>query len=457
LFGPVMVVWFAVIGVLGAVQVIAAPEVLRAVDPTYALRFFGDNRFEGLFALGAVFLVVTGGEALYADMGHFGRRPIQLAWFGMVLPGLLLNYFGQGAMLLGEPAHIDNPFYRLAPTWGVFPLVLLATAAAVIASQALISGAFSLTLQAVQLGYVPRMRIIHTSSTAMGQIYVPAVNWSLMIGCIALVVGFRSSSSLAAAYGLAVTATMVLTTVLLFFVLRRRFGWRLVGAAALCGAFLVVDGSFLTANALKIPSGGWFPLLFGLAVFTLMTTWRTGRQIVGARTRRAQVPLDVFLASLRASAHPVQRARGTAVYLFSVPGTTPPALIANLRHNNVLHDQVVIVSVVTESVPRTLPARRAEAVDHGGGVSHVVLHYGFAEEPNIPSGLTQGAARRLAVDVGRATYFLGSESLLISPRPGMAIWRERLFALLSRNATSAANYFGLPPDRTVTIGMQVEL
>lgn len=457
LFGPVMVLWFAVIGTLGAVQVVANPGVLRAVDPTYALRFLSENRFEGLFALGAVFLVVTGGEALYADMGHFGRRPIQLAWFGLVLPGLLLNYFGQGAMLLGHPDRIDNPFFRLAPAWGTLPLVVLATAAAVIASQALVSGAFSLTLQAVQLGYIPRMRIAHTSASVMGQIYVPAVNWTLMLGCVALVVGFGSSSALAAAYGLAVTATMVITTILLFAVLQERFGWGLTGAALLCGAFLVVDGGFFAANVLKVPSGGWFPLLLALVVFTLMTTWRTGRKIVGARTRRAQVPLDTFLRSLGSSRHPPQRARGTAVYLFSVPGTTPPALIANLRHNDVLHDQVLVVSIVTEDVPRILPARRADLVDHGDGVYHVVLHYGFIEEPHVPTGLREGAVRRLAVDTDRATYFLGSESLLVSPRPGMSIWRERLFAVLSRNATSAANYFGLPPDRTVTIGMQVEL
>jgi KUP system potassium uptake protein len=457
IFGPVMVVWFLTLGVLGARQVVREPGVLRAVDPTHALRFFAENQVQGLFALGAVFLVVTGGEALYADMGHFGRRPIRLAWFGLVLPALLINYFGQGALLLGDPAAIDNPFYRMAPGWGVLPLVVLATAATVIASQALISGAFSLTVQAVQLGYVPRMRIQHTSETTIGQIYVPAINWSLMVGCIGLVLGFRSSSALAAAYGVAVTATMAITTVLLVVVLRERFAWTALAAGTLGGGFLVVDLGFLSANLLKVPAGGWFPLLVGAALFVLMTTWRTGRRLVAERIRGGHFPLADFAANLQTTAHPPARVPGTAVFLYSTPAMTPPALIANLRHNEVLHDQTVVVSVVTDERPRVPPARRSEVVDHGNGLSHVVLHYGFLEEPDVPAGLRQGKARSLGIDPTRATYFLGAESLLVTARAGMAIWRERLFTMLSRNATSAANYFGLPAERTITIGSRIEL
>jgi len=456
-FGPVMVLWFSTLGILGAIQIVGDPRVLQAVDPSHAWRFFAENRLESLFALGAVFLVVTGGEALYADMGHFGRRPIRLAWFGLVLPSLLLNYFGQGALLLSHPEHIDNPFYRLAPTWGVLPLVVLSTAATVIASQALISGAFSLTVQAVQLGYIPRVRITHTSEVTVGQIYVPAINWSLMIGCIALVIGFGSASGLAAAYGVAVTSTMVLTTILLIVVLHERFGWSRRYAGMLGAGFLVMDLGFLGANILKIPAGGWFPLAVGAIVFTLMTTWRTGRRLVGERLRGANVPLATFVASLGSRGTPPRRVPGTGVFLYSTPGVTPPSLIANLRHNGVLHEQVLVVSIVTEDQPRVPPVRRVEVVHHGNDIRQVVLHYGFLDEPDVPRGLTEGSGRRLPVDTRGATYFLGSESLVVTDRPGMAIWRERLFTVLSRNATGAANYFGLPSDRTITIGSRVEL
>jgi KUP system potassium uptake protein len=403
-----------------------------------------------------VFLVVTGGEALYADMGHFGVRPIRIGWFGFVLPGLLLNYFGQGALLLGNPEAIENPFYHLVPKAGVLPLVVLATSATVIASQALISGAFSITMQAVQLGYSPRFRITHTSSTEKGQIYVPAINWILMVSCIGLVVGFRSSTSLAAAYGVAVTLTMVITTLLFYVVARERFGWALPAMAALCGGFLVVDLAFFGANVFKIPNGGWFPLVIGAIVFTLLTTWRTGRHILGERIGRAQLSLDTFLQSLFERGEPT-RVPGTAVFLFSVPGMAPPALLANLRHNDVLHERVAIVAIVTDDVPRVLPARRAQVLDYGHGVVQVILHYGFMEEPNVPRGLTQGRASKLGIDPGRTTYFLGSESLLVTKRPGMATWREHLFALMTRNATSAAHYYSLPPERTTTVGMQVEI
>jgi KUP system potassium uptake protein len=457
IFGPVMLVWFTSLAVLGTVQLIGEPSVLRAVDPSHAVRFFAHNRLEGLYALGGVFLVVTGAEALYADMGHFGRRPIQRAWFRLVLPSLLLVYFGQGALLLAHPQHIDTPFYRMAPPWGILPLTVLATAATVIASQALISGAFSLTVQAIQLGYLPRLRVLHTSQQTIGQIYVPAVNWTLMVASIGLVVGFGSSRGLAGAYGVAVVITMVITTTLLLGVLPQTFGWHPTAAWLLGGAFLAVDAGFLGANLLKIPSGGWFPLIIGAGTFTLLTTWRTGRRIVRERILPGQVPLAQFVAARVAGSDEPVRVSGTAVYLTSLVGMTPPALDANLRHNAVLHQRSLVVSVTTDTRPHVPPSDRADVVDFGHGIYRIVLHYGFAEEVNVPRGLTEGAAKRLALDPGKATFFLGSESLVVTGRPGMARWREHLFALLTRNATSVANYFGLPPDRTITIGSQVEL
>jgi len=453
-FGPVMVAWFATLGGLGFAHIVDEPSVFRALVPTHAVDFFLDNGFDGFLALGSVFLVVTGGEALYADMGHFGTRPINLGWFGLVLPGLVLNYFGQGALLLGEPDAIENPFYRLVPETFVLPLVVLATMATVIASQALISGAFSLTMQAVQLGYAPRFRIVHTSDRAMGQIYIPAVNWVLMIACLGLVLGFRSSTALAAAYGVAVTMTMVITTVLFAVVARERFRWAVPVVAGLAGAFLVVDLAFFGANIFKIPAGGWFPLVVGAVVLTLLTTWRTGRAIVSDRISKARIPLEDFTAGLEEE--PI-RVPGTAVFLFSVPHATPPALIANHRHNHVLHEQVVVVAIQTAEVPRVAPGDRATVVDHGEGITSVVLHYGFMEEPDVCNGLQQGAAADLGIDPLDVDYFLGSEQLVVTSRAGMSQWREHLFALMSRNATTAANYFGLPPERTTIVGMRVEL
>jgi len=455
-FGPVMIVWFGVIALMGVMSVIDQPGVLEAINPVHGVSFFADNGVTGFRALGSVFLVVTGGEALYADMGHFGRRPIQLAWFVMVLPALMLNYFGQGALLLADPGAIDNPFYRLVPSAAVLPLVVLATAATVIASQALISGAFSLTRQAVQLGYSPRVRVIHTSAQEIGQTYVPAVNWALMVACVGLVLGFQTSTSLANAYGVAVTTTMVITTVLLYAVLRGRFGWRLAPALALCSAFGLIDVAFFGANLYKIPAGGWFPLVVGAAVFTLMTTWRTGRRLVGERLRADEVPLAEYLERLAHDKRLV-RVPGSAVYLYSRAGMTPPALIANLRHNEVLHEKVTVVSVLTSDTPRVLPAERADITEHGSGITAVTLHFGFMEGPDVPKGLTEGRAAKLGFDPDRASYFLGSEALVVTRRPGMAPWREHLFATASRNATPAANHFGLPAERTITLGTQVEL
>jgi len=457
LFGPIMLAWFAVLAVLGIGQIVAEPSVLRAVNPLYGLRFFLQNGFQGFLALGSVFLVVTGGEALYADMGHFGKRPIQVGWYAFALPALLLNYFGQGGLLLGDPAAIESPFYRLAPDWGVLPLVLLATAATVIASQALISGVFSLTMQAIQMGYAPRMRIVHTSARAIGQIYLPAVNWGLMLACVALVISFGSSTALAAAYGVAVTSTMVITTLLFYVVARERFGWARVPAVALCIAFGVVDVAFLGANLFKVPAGGWFPLAVAAGVFTLMTTWRTGRGLVGERVSGGRVPLDTFVENLATDAASPQRVPGTAVYLFSHPGMTPPALMANVRHNNAMHDQVVVLSIVTGETPKVSPESRAELRDLGAGVHQLCLHYGFMETPDVPGALRQEASNGLPVEVRDAAFILGAEWLAVTDRPGMAQWRERLFAVMSRNATPAGRYFGLPQDRTVILAQRVDL
>jgi KUP system potassium uptake protein len=453
-FGPVMMAWFTTLGLLGLVHIVDEPSVFRAVNPMYGIHFFSNNGFEGFLALGSVFLVVTGGEALYADMGHFGTRPIKVGWFGLVLPALTLNYFGQGALLIGEPDAIENPFYRLVPETLVLPLVVLATMATVIASQALISGAFSLTMQAVQLGYAPRFRIVHTSDRAIGQIYIPAVNWILMLACLGLVLGFRSSTALAAAYGVAVTMTMVITTVLFAVVARERFRWPVPLVALFGSVFLVIDLAFFGANIFKIPAGGWFPLVVGAIIMTLLTTWRTGRAILSARISRARMALEDFPASL--SEVPV-RVPGTAVFLFSVPHATPPALIANFRHNHVLHERIVVVAIETADSPRVLVAARSEVRDHGDGIIGVVLRYGFMEEPDVCAGLQEGAAGALEIDPGTVDFFLGSEQLVVTQRAGMAEWREHLFAFMSRNATTAANYFGLPPERTTIIGMRVEL
>jgi KUP system potassium uptake protein len=453
-FGPVMIVWFSVVGVLGASQVLQEPEVIRAVYPGYAVSFFADNGFTGFRVLGAVVLVVVGGEALYADLGHFGRRPILLGWYAAVLPSLLCVYFGQGALLVDDPAAIENPFYRLAPDWAVYPLVVLATMATVIASQALISGAFSITRQAVQLGYSPRVFIKHTSETEVGQIYISTVNWLLMAACVGLVIGFQKSENLAAAYGLAVTTTMVVTTFVFYFVAREHFGWGVWPARLVCAGFFVVDLAFFGSSLFKIPDGGWFPLVAGAAVFAVLSTWRTGRRLVGERLLRGGLPLGRFVHSL--AEDPPVRAPGAGAYLFSTPGLTPPALLANLRHNNAVHETVLVISVVTSDRPRVHPSRRAETTDLGDGFHQVALHFGFMEDQDVPRALEPVAAE-LGVDLETLPYFLGRESLRVTARPGMTRWREHLFAVLSRNATSAANYFRLPIDRTIELGLPVEL
>ncbi len=454
-FGRITILWFLVLAVLGIKGILTSPDVLAALNPVYAVAFFHENGWRAFVVLGSVFLAVTGAEALYADMGHFGRRPIQLAWFGLVLPALTLNYLGQGALLLHNPAAVENPFYMLAPKWALYPLVALATTATVIASQALISGAFSLTMQAMQLGYFPRLKIDHTSSAERGQIYIGYVNLFLMFACIGLVAGFQTSSNLAGAYGIAVTLTMAITTVLFYFAARRLWGWSHLVAALVCAPFLVIELAFFGANALKIIHGGWFPLVIALGIFTLLTTWKTGRQQLGKRLEAATLPLPLFFEDLERK--PPARAQGTAIYLSGRLGNAPISLLHNLKHNQVLHQQVVFVTVLTHDRPHVDSAERLEIEALCEGFHRVTGHYGFMEDPNVPDLLRQCQERGLRLDKSRTTYFLSKETILPSGRPGMSIWRKRLFAIMSRNATSAAKFFKLPPNRVVELGMQVEI
>ncbi|MEZ0336568.1 MAG: potassium transporter Kup, partial [Gemmatimonadales bacterium] len=455
MFGPVTLLWFLTLAVLGIRQIVEEPAVLRAASPVHAVTFFMDNGWRGFVVLGSVFLVVTGGEALYADMGHFGKRPIRLAWFVIVLPALLINYFGQGALLIHTPSAVENPFYHMAPEWALYPVVAIATAATVIASQALISGAFSLTRQAVQLGYIPRVAIEHTSAREFGQIYIPAVNWGLMLACIGLVLGFRSSSNLAAAYGVAVTTTMMITTLLLFVVMREQWGWSLPLAAAVIGFFLIIDFAFWGANLLKISHGGWFPLVVGAFIFGLMSTWKRGRQILTERLSEGALPLDLFVRDISTRSPP--RVPGIAVFMFRNPEATPPALLHNLKHNKVLHQRVVFLAVLTAEVPHVPAESRATVEDLGHGCYRVLLNYGFMQEPNVPEALVALKDKGMEFPRLETTYFLGRETLIPSSKPGMAIWREHLFAMMNRNARTATSFFSLPPNRVVELGTQIEL
>jgi KUP system potassium uptake protein len=454
-FGPVTLVWFAMLAVLGAAWIAREPRVLLSTSPLYAARFFAENGAGAFLVLGSVFLVVTGGEALYADLGHFGRRPIRLAWFAVVLPALLLNYWGQGALLLRRPEAVENPFYHMGPPWFVYPQVAVATLAAVIASQALISGAFSLTMQAVQLGYLPRVEIRHTSARERGQIYVPAVNWILLAACIGLVLGFRSSSAVAAAYGVAVTTTMVVTTLLMTALLRERWRWGALPVAAFALVFLAVDLAFWGANIVKVPHGGWFPLVAGAAVFTLMTTWKAGRRLLAGRMAERTLPWDFFVKEMIMA--PPHRVPGTAVFMYGNPEGTPPALLHSLKHYRVLHERVALLAVETEEVPHVAREARSSVEDLGHGFFRIVLRYGFMEEPDVPAALAEVRVEGLDLSPPRTTFFLGRETLIPSPREGMASWREHLFAVMSRNARTATSFFALPPNRVVELGAQVEL
>jgi KUP system potassium uptake protein len=454
-FGPVTLLWFLTLAVLGVSHIVREPQVLAAANPAHAVGFFGQNGWQAFLVLGSVFLVVTGGEALYADMGHFGKRPIRVAWFLIVLPALLLNYFGQGALLIHSPAAVENPFYRMAPTWGLYPVVAIATAATVIASQALISGAFSLTLHAVQLGYLPRVAIDHTSAREFGQIYIPGVNWVLMLACIGLVVGFRSSDNLAAAYGVAVSTTMVITTLLFFVVARERWRWSLPLALLLTGVFLIIDLGFWGANIIKITHGGWFPLVVAAVLFGLMTTWKRGRLILRERLEGVVLPAELFLQDVRGNS--MTRVPGTAVFMYSDPAATPPALLHNLKHNKVLHERVVFLVVETQNVPHVAVEDRAKIENLGSGFHRVTLLYGFMEEPNVPEALGRLKDRGLEFKPLETTYFLGRETLIPTNKPGMALWRERLFTVMHRNARTATSFFCLPPNRVVELGAQIEL
>jgi len=452
-FGPVMVVWFGVIGGLGLRQVVQRPEVIGAVNPINIVHFFSASPLKAFLALGSIFLVVTGGEALYADMGHFGRKPITLAWYAIVLPGLLLNYFGQAALLIRTPGAIESPFYRMAPDWGVPPLAVLATLASVIASQALISGAFSLTVQAVQLDYLPRVVIRHTSGSHQGQVYVPLVNWLLMVGCLGLVLGFRTSGNLAAAYGIAVTSTMVITSLIFFAVVRQRWGWSFFKAFVVVMPLLAVDSAFLAANVEKIPAGGWLPILVALVLLVQMETWRRGRDLVATRIHRGEMDIGEFLDGARDAI----RVPGLAVYLFKDLGKAPPALVNNLRHNKVLHAQTMLVAIATAEVPRVDPADRAVVAVIRPGVLQVALRFGFMEEPHVPGALALLDLPGVDFGTEDVTYFIGRESVLATSIPGMPGPFEQLYVLLNRGADSASRFFDLPADRVFEVGAHVEI
>ncbi len=455
LFGPVMLLWFAVIGVDGLVRIAAAPRVLAALNPAHAVAVFIESPLRGFIVLGAVSLAITGGEALYADMGHFGKLPIRLAWFGLVLPALVLNYFGQGALILGDRAAIDNPFFRMAPEWAMIPLVLLSTAATVIASQAVISGSFSLSRQAIQLGLMPQLDIYQTSAEARGQIYIPELNWLLLAAVLALVLSFRSSSALAAAYGFAVTGTMTLTTVLVGAVMRAVWHWRWPAIVAVLAPIMTVDLALFSSNSMKIPSGAWFPLVIGLVMFTIMTTWRTGRRLVLDRLASQTMPLAAFLAGCDAAAE--GRVSGVAVFLTTRTDQVPPTLAQNLKHNKVLHKTVLLTRVATDNMPRIMGPNRIKARDLGQGFWQIDAHFGFAQSPNLPRELRRAKIPGLDLDFDKISYFVGRANVKSASRPGMARWRERLYIALTRIASRPNDFFRIPADQVIEIGAQVEI
>ena len=460
IFGPITLVWFVAIAVLGIRGILMQPEILKAFNPLHGLTFLAGHGKIGLVVLGSVVLAVTGGEALYADMGHFGPRPIRLAWFVAVFPALILNYLGQGALLLAQPeiaaTSTFNPFYQLCPQWALYPLVILATAAAIIASQALISGAYSLTMHAIQLGYMPRLLIEHTSEHERGQIYMPQVNFALMVACLGLIFGFKTSENLASAYGVAVTFTMVTTTLLFFFASQRVFGWSRLHASLVAGGMLMVEGPLAIANLLKIPHGGWFPLLIAGAMFLIMSTWKTGRRLVWERLRISAMPAVKFVADM-AKKDPL-RVAGTAVYMASSPHTTPMALLHNLKHNKVLHKRVVFFTICVDEDPVVDKAHRLEVERMESGFWRVQAHYGFMETPNIQAILRQCAEHDLEFHEMDTTFFLSRETVIPkADNGGMNIWQEHMFAIMVRNALSATAYFRLPANRVVELGMQVEI
>jgi KUP system potassium uptake protein len=454
-FGPVMIVWFLCLFGLGVRSIAGQTQVLAALSPVWAVEFLGRTGVPALLVLGPVFLVVTGGEALYADMGHFGRRPIRLTWFVLVLPALLANYFGQGALLLGNPAATTNPFYLLAPAWGRLPLVVLATAATVIASQAVISGAFSLTRQALQLGYCPRVDVRHSSDEEIGQVYAPSVNWVLLVAAVLLVLWFGSSGSLAGAYGVAVSATMVLTTILAYVCARTRWGWSLPAALSVAAAFLAVDTLFLMANLTKIPEGGWLALFVASVLALLMTTWSRGRELLGQRLAGYRLPEEILFRDL--ATRPPLRVPGTAVFLDRTATGVPRTLLHNLKHNKVLHERVILLTIVTEAVPRVPVGERLFVRPLEHGFVRLIARFGYMETPSLPAVLGQARDQGVDCDPMDTTFFLGRETLILAGRGGMALWRKRLFSVMSRNAQRATAHYQIPPNRVVEFGAEVEL
>ena len=454
-FGPVMTGWFSLLALLGLINIWQAPAVLVALNPYHAFAFLIGHPLGSFLALGAVVLAVTGGEALYTDMGHFGKFPIRVAWFGLVLPALVLNYYGQGALLLKEPEAIQNPFFHLAPDWALIPMVILATAATVIASQAVISGAFSVARQAVQLGFLPRMKIVHTSDREEGQIFVPFTNLTLYLAVMALVFGFQSSSNLAAAYGIAVTGTMMIDTILVAFVVILAWRWNRWLAGTLLVALLLIDLAFFSANAIKLLDGGWFPIVIALASFTTLTTWRQGRQLLFKAMGNLTMPLDQFIDSIGLA--PLKRVERTAVYMTSRPEGAPAALLHNIKHNQVLHDRNILVTVLTAEVPYVDDQERAKVVDLGQGFFRVFLRYGFMEHPDIPKGLEMCSEQGLAISLAATSFFLSREVVIPKLTPGMALWREVLFSWMLRNAQSATEFFRIPTNLVVELGTKVEI
>ena len=453
-FGPIMLIWFVTIAVLGLRAIAQRPDVLSAMNPWYGARFFIDHGIAGFLTLGAVVLCITGCEALYADMGHFGKRPIRIAWFAVALPSLMLNYFGQGALLLRDPAAAVNPFYLLAPSAFQWPLLMIATAAAIVASQALISGAFSLAQQSIQLGYSPRMQVVHTSDKVAGQIYIPEVNKAMMIGCLLLVLAFRDSSALTAAYGIAVTGAMTITSILFAVVARARWGWSTARVIATISFFLLIDLTFLGANVVKLAHGGWVPLALAIGIYTLMSTWKRGRAELGAMQESLAMPLDAFLASI--GRNPPVRVRGTSVFMTSSIEGVPVVLLHHLKHNKMLHETVVLLSVQTRGIPEVSPEHRLTCETMGQGFFRVVANYGFMQSPNVPEVLALAATQGVAVPPMDTSYYLGRERLVLIGPAKMSRWRKRLFALMSRNARSATEFFQIPPNRVVELGAQIE-
>ena len=452
-FGPIMVVWFICLGILGVQAVAQNPQVLWALNPFYAYQFLTTDPMLAFLAMGAIVLAITGGEALYADMGHFGKHPIRLTWFYFVLPALVLNYFGQGALLLKNPKAIENPFYLLAPDWALVPMVLLATAATVIASQAVISGAFSVARQAVQMGFLPRMAVCQTSDKAQGQIYVPLTNWTLYMAVVFLVLAFQSSSNLAAAYGIAVTGTMSITTILAAFVMVLLWRWPLIITVPLITVLLVTDLTYFAANAIKIPQGGWFPLGIGLISFIVLTTWRRGRKLLLDEMDHQSVPIEAVLGSI----DNVMRVHGTAVFLTNTGEGAPSALLHNLKHNQVLHERNILLTIIVEDKPYVSTGNRLLIDDLGKSFYRIRAFYGFMETPDIPAALALCAARSLSFDMMNTTFFVSRAMIVSSPNPGMMKWRERLFMALSRNAMHAADFFNIPTNRVVEMGTRVEI